>query len=94
MKRLAALILLSVTAGCVTLHGVPSSHPGDGSSGNATTSAAPMSVSPVSPQAQSIGPHLVLPTTGGAPIMAIQLGGNIYQPLTGGPPVIGIRVSP
>ena len=92
MKRLSALILLSMTAGCATFGPLPSNHPIHSSSSDATTSPAPMISAPL--PTQTIGPSLVLPSTGGAPIMAIQLGGNIYQPLTGGPPVVGIRLSP
>ncbi len=45
-------------------------------------------------QEQSMGPRVVLPATGGAPVIAIPLGGNIYLPVTGGEPVIGIPIAP
>jgi hypothetical protein len=94
MKGLLALILVSMTAGCASFGRLPSNHRGDGSSLDATHSmpATPMAAS--SSQTHNIGPSLVLPATGGAPVMAIQLGGNIYQPVTGGPPVVGMRLTP
>jgi hypothetical protein len=45
-------------------------------------------------QEQSMAPRVVLPATGGAPVITIPLGGNIYLPVTGGEPVIGIPTAP
>jgi hypothetical protein len=45
-------------------------------------------------QEQSMGPRIVLPATGGPPVVGIPLGGNIYMPVTGGDPIIGIPTSP
>ena len=44
--------------------------------------------------AQNIGPRLIIPVTGGAPVMGIPLGGNMFLPVTGGAPVTGIDTSP
>jgi hypothetical protein len=46
------------------------------------------------PPAESSGPRLVVPATGGPPVMAIPLGGGLYLPVTGGPPVPGTPVGP
>ena len=53
-------------------------------------------VAPINPpfQNQDIGPRLVLPVTGGAPVFGIPLGGDLFQPVTGAVPVIGIPTSP
>jgi hypothetical protein len=45
-------------------------------------------------QPQNLGPQIIIPTTGGAPVLGIPLGGNIFQPVTGGAPVIGIPTGP
>jgi len=39
-------------------------------------------------------PRLVIPAFGGAPIVAIPLGGGLFLPVTGGPPIIGVSTSP
>lgn len=41
-----------------------------------------------------MSPRLVIPVTGGAPVMAIPVGGNLYLPVTGGAPIPGTPVSP
>ncbi|GFO56081.1 hypothetical protein GMSM_30880 [Geomonas sp. Red276] len=43
-----------------------------------------------STQEERIGPRIVQPVTGGAPEIAIPLGGGMYQPVTGGAPVVGV----
>ena len=45
------------------------------------------------PDMHSTGPTLMIPATGGAPVMAIPLGGNVFLPVTGGSgPVPGIPI--
>ena len=57
---------------------------------------APLVSSPVvsSPAADNSSPGLVIPATGGAPLLAIPVGGNQYLPVTGGPPITGIPTGP
>jgi hypothetical protein len=93
MRTIAAWILaLSATAGCATFHALPSDHRIDSSSNNPPS--IPPSASAMSAPTPHPGPSLVLPATGGAPVMAIHLGGGIYLPLTGGAPVVGIPLAP
>ena len=47
-----------------------------------------------SPAADNSSPRLVIPADGGAPVMAIPVGGNQYIPVTGGPPITGIPTGP
>ena len=95
MKTMAALILaLSIVTGCASFQ---SYRPIDRSSLDASSSPNPtstVSAAPVAAPVAPAGPGLVIPATGGAPIMAIHLGGAVYQPLTGGAPVVGIPVGP
>ena len=90
MKNASMLILaLLGTAGCATMGAVPSNQTVDTSSPSATT-PAPMPATSPDPNM----PRLVIPATGGAPTMAIPLGGTLYLPVTGGPPVVGIPITP
>jgi hypothetical protein len=43
-----------------------------------------------SSQSTNTGPQMVIPATGGAPVMATPVGGDMYVPVTGGPPIVGI----
>lgn len=55
------------------------------------------SSSPTFPDTSSrhdTGTQIVLPVTGGAPVVAIPIGGDLYLPATGGPPIVGISTSP
>jgi hypothetical protein len=47
---------------------------------------------PASPSAPDTSPRLVIPATGGPPVMAIPVGGSTFQPVTGGPPITGTPV--
>jgi hypothetical protein len=38
---------------------------------------------------EDMGPRLVVPATGGPPVMATPVGGGMYVPVTGGPPIPG-----
>jgi hypothetical protein len=94
MKILTLLILALSTAACATLGTAPDTQ---ASMGSPTEESATVSVSPASPpssQDQNTGPQIIIPATGGAPVIGIPLGGNIYLPVTGGVPVIGIPTSP
>jgi hypothetical protein len=47
-------------------------------------------VMPFASQQPQLGPRMITPATGGAPILGTPVGGNPYQPVTGGPPVVGV----
>jgi hypothetical protein len=86
MKAFMLLILIFSVAGCATLAPAPAT---EGSAAADTANSAPaMTPSP------DIGPRLVIPATGGAPVIGIPLGGDIFLPVTGGTPVVGIPIGP
>jgi hypothetical protein len=92
MKTFALLILICATAGCATLGAVPGTPVnGESAAAEPTTSdstiAAPF-------QDQDTGPRIIIPATGGAPVLGIPLGGDMFLPVTGGAPVIGISTGP
>jgi len=85
MKNLLGYISLPVAiAGCANVGMAPGNQ----------QAASPQFETTSSPSAPTGVPRLVIPATGGAPVMAIPLGGDIYLPITGEPPVPGIPVSP
>jgi hypothetical protein len=96
MKILGVLALvLFTTTGCPTLGNMQS----NASPPNVFTSSAPQPVTPFSArrsvtpsafQPPNSGPQLIMPATGGAPIVGMPVGGNVYMPATGGPPVMGM----
>jgi len=95
MKAWAILSLsLLAIAGCVTQGAVQPQAPNDSS----FPSAAPAAVTTPDvfppPRQDNLSPRIIMPVTGGTPVIGIPLGGNIFQPVTGGPPVIGIPLSP
>lgn len=94
MKALVvlALVLSSIT-GCATL-GTATDGQNSGSSVTAATSSVSEPVAPFPAQQPSLGPQVILPVTGGAPIFGIPLGGNLYLPVTGGPPEFGTPLAP
>jgi hypothetical protein len=77
---LAILVPLLVSSGCATGYGAQQS---DGWAEQASAAPSP-----------ETGPRLVLPATGGAPVMAIPLGGGVYLPVTGEPPVVATPLTP
>ena len=93
MKIIWASILVLSATGCITLSGIPSSQRSTGASLD-SPAATPSAPTPPISQTQSIGPRLVIPATGGAPVMGIHLGGSLYLPVTGGPPVVGMPIAP
>lgn len=84
------LVILAAT-GCTSLGpvqgstaaGFPSAAPG-----------APVPSNPFPPQGEDFTPRLIIPATGGPPVIGIPVGGNLFQPVTGGPPVPGIPTGP
>lgn len=45
------------------------------------------------PAGHSTGPQMVVPATGGPPVLAIPVGAGVYQPVTGGAPTPGTPVN-
>ena len=92
MKTFFALLLvLSVTAGCATQSMIARSP-------ETTASSFQEAVSdpfpPIPSQNQNMMPRLVIPSTGGPPVMGIPVGGDLYIPVTGGAPIPGMPISP
>ena len=92
MKTFILLILTISSAGCATVGTSPITQGNPDSAADEAPIAAPTTAPPF--QNQNLGPQIVLPVTGGAPVMGISLGGDIFLPVTGGAPVIGISTSP
>ena len=94
MKIIILMILVIATAGCATLGTAPGTQVTSGS----TVAAAGIDFAPAPSAApfpdQNIGPRIIMPVTGGAPVIGIPLGGDMYLPVTGGAPVIGMPITP
>jgi hypothetical protein len=91
VKTLIALLLvLSATTGCAT-QGLVAGSPNAGPS---FVDTAPDPFPPTPPQIPNMMPRLVIPVTGGPPVIGIPVGGDLYISVTGGPPIPGIPVSP
>lgn len=82
---LTCILLATGMAGCAAGRAVTFTGTGPAFPHAAGLPAAP---------AQDLGPRLVIPATGGPPVVGIPLGGNLYAPVTGGPPVVGLPVGP
>lgn len=92
MKTLCLLILTLSTAACATLGASPGSPANLDSAADETSIGAPPTFPSL--EDQNTGPQIILPATGGVPVIGIPLGGDIFLPVTGGPPVIGISTNP
>jgi hypothetical protein len=94
MKAPILMILVVSTAGCATL----GTAPGPQVSAGSTVAAAGIDFAPAMSASpfpdQNIGPRIIMPVTGGAPIIGIPLGGDMYLPVTGGAPIIGMPTTP
>jgi len=93
MKTLILMTLVVATAGCAMLGTAPGAQVSSGSTEATAIDFAPATTAPPFPD-QNMGPRIIIPVTGGAPVIGIPLGGNMYLPVTGGPPVIAIPTSP
>jgi hypothetical protein len=95
MKTLISLILVvSAASGCATLGSSPDYSGSTSSIVGAAASSSPAPAPVFPPQQESIGPRLIIPVTGGPPVIGIPVGGDLFLPVTGGPPVIGIPTGP
>ena len=86
-RRLLMLPILLAMAGCAPIDTTPGHNPGAAGESQAATPST-------NSAAQDMSPRLVIPVTGGAPVLAIPLGGNLYVPVTGGAPTPGTPVFP
>ena len=98
MKPVLVCCLVAVlTAGCVT-NGPLWNTPSAGGSligAAAAPDPSPPVTFPTPPQPPpNFGPQLIIPATGGPPVMALPLGGALYQPVTGESPVMGTPLFP
>jgi hypothetical protein len=94
MKAAITLVLSILAAtGCATL-GPVQGNSGSAVSDDSAGSASPAISNPFPPQDENTGPRLIIPATGGPPVIGIPVGGNLFVPVTGGPPVPGIPTSP
>lgn len=93
-RKLGCLLMSVFAAGCATVGATSGQSAVGASTSSANDSSALVpDVFPPSQQ-QSMLPSIVLPVTGGAPIIGIPLGGNLFMPVTGGEPIIGIPTGP
>lgn len=93
--KAATLLVLSVLAatGCATLGSVPG-NAGSPASDQEASAAAPAISDPFPAPADNTSPRLIIPVTGGPPVIGIPVGGSLFVPVTGGPPVMGISTGP
>lgn len=91
MRILITLALVTLAAaGCATTGPLASS-------ASMSDEPAPASMTPSNngaPSMPDMSPRLIMPVTGGAPVIGVPLAGDIYQPVTGGPPVIATPLFP
>lgn len=76
-RLLISLVLVALT-GCAPLR----TQPGQG----------PANDSGAAPATQDNGLRMIIPLTGGPPVLGIPVGGDLYVPVTGGAPVPGTPI--
>jgi len=86
-------VVLFAAAACVPNGSVRNNQQGNNFQPDTAASSFP-DPTPAPSLAQDMSPKMVLPATGGVPVVGIPLGGNMFLPATGGPPVVGIPISP
>jgi hypothetical protein len=95
MKASLPLILSVFAAtGCVSTGALQGNRESAGPDHDTPARAAPATPDPFQSQAPDTMPRLIIPATGGPPVIGIPVGGGLYVPTTGGPPVIGIPTGP
>ena len=91
--KFGVLLACVLATGCAITGGPPGA-PVAASAADAVDTPAPApDLFPSMTQPDGV-PRIVLPATGGLPVIGIPLGGNLFLPVTGGAPVIGIPTSP
>jgi len=91
---LPGLVLVVALAGCATTGATADNRANAASALNSDPGASSPLLIPAPSSGQNLMPQIILPATGGAPIIGIPIGGNMFIPANGGPPVIGIPTSP
>jgi hypothetical protein len=96
----AISVTLLTVNGCASLGPVQLGVAGGGGAapialpGLPDSSPAPPPPSPFPSQGNDMMPRMIIPATGGLPVLGIPLGGSMFLPVTGGLPVVGIPLSP
>jgi hypothetical protein len=104
MKRVPAILAVilaatALTSACVSIPAkciqgnIPDCPGPQGASTDAAAATDAGTAFPP-PSMPNSGPQLVIPATGGAPIIGIPVGADLFIPATGGPPVVGISTDP
>ena len=95
MKTVIPLLLvISAITGCAT-QGLVARSPGSTDPSFQETASDPFPPNMAAPsQSQDMMPRLVIPSTGGAPVIGIPVGGDLYIPVTGGAPIPAMPISP
>ena len=87
-------LIATVMTGCAT-SGTPSgSYTAASAVANSSDSQPFPTTAVTNAPTHNMLPQIIIPVTGGAPVIGIPVGGNLYLPVTGGPPVIGISTTP
>jgi hypothetical protein len=95
MKAALPLVLAMLAlTGCATLGSLPSDASVAPSANDSSSASSPAIADPFPPKSENLGPQIIIPVTGGPPVLGIPVGGNLFIPVTGGPPVTGIPTSP
>jgi len=91
MKSALILLLFAALAqGCMALNDTQHIHPDAGFSDVAPIAAPPTTILAAPPAEPGGLARRVQPVMGGAPTMAVPLGGNLFQPESGGAPIVAI----
>lgn len=77
-----SMVAIPAMVGCGRVEATPGQHRGAAGESQAPAPAADMA------------PRLVIPATGGAPVLGLPIGGGLYIPVTGGAPIPGTPVTP
>lgn len=93
MKTLIALLLVVSTAGCAA-QSMLASGPGSTDPSFLPAASDPFPPTAGPSQSDNMMPRLVIPVTGGPPVIGIPIGADLYIPVTGGPPIPGMPITP
>ncbi len=97
--RLLLMLCVLAAPGCATLGSVQgtagsTSAPSSAVSSTDMASTPPFLSTPAGPATDDMSPRLIIPVTGGPPVIGIPVGGSLFVPVTGGAPVMGIPTGP
>jgi hypothetical protein len=83
-RAILGVSLLAAMVGCGPMTTVPAR--------SGTAPPSQMDAGSADATVSSSGPQLIIPVTGGAPVVGIPLGGGVYLPVTGDGPIVGIPI--